>query len=90
MPPPSTTSPSAHYTAIERKIPAWLKQAPPDTHRAMRNWQQAPAWLTAAIRRLPEIAKAWQEEHARHREHQAQVQKLFEQLPTCKPTPPSD
>ncbi|WP_236179820.1 dermonecrotic toxin domain-containing protein [Pseudomonas mosselii] len=81
MPPPSTTSSSAHYTAIERKIPAWLKQAPPDTHRAMRNWQQAPAWLTAAIRRLPEIAKAWQEEHARHREHQAQVQKLFEQLP---------
>ncbi|MCE7762329.1 hypothetical protein GQL56_06685 [Pseudomonas putida] len=47
----------------------------------MRDGQQAPSWLTAAIQRLPEIAKAWQEEHTRHREHQAQVQKLFEPLP---------
>ncbi|WP_081042087.1 dermonecrotic toxin domain-containing protein [Pseudomonas putida] len=81
MPTPATTSPGIHYATLERKIPAWLKQAPPDTHRALRNGQQAPAWLPTAIQRLPEIAKAWQEEHARHREHQAQVQKLFEQLP---------
>ncbi|RII74693.1 hypothetical protein D0894_25190 [Pseudomonas monteilii] len=47
----------------------------------MRNWQQAPAWLATAIAQHPEIARAWQAEHARHREHQAQVQKLFEQLP---------
>lgn len=81
MPTPVAALPSAHYTTIERKIPAWLKQAPPETHRALRNWPQAPAWLASAIQQQPEIARAWQEEHARHRQHQAQVQKLFEQLP---------
>ncbi len=81
MPTSATTSPSVHYTTIERKIPNWFRHAPPEVHRAMRNGQQAPAWLATAIQRLPKIAKAWQEEHARHREHQAQVQKLFEQLP---------
>ncbi|CAI3810642.1 hypothetical protein GLGCALEP_06117 [Pseudomonas sp. MM221] len=81
MPTPATTSPGVHYATIACKTPAWLKQAPPETHRAMRNWQQAPAWLATAVQRLPEIAKAWQAEHARHREHQAQVQKLFERLP---------
>ncbi|MFJ4258711.1 dermonecrotic toxin domain-containing protein [Pseudomonas monteilii] len=81
MPTPLTVPPSIHYTTIERRLPAWLRQAPAETHRAMRNWQQAPAWLATATRQHPEIAKAWQAEHARHREHQAQVQKLFEQLP---------
>lgn len=81
MPTPLTAPPSIHYTTIERRLPAWLRQAPAETHRAMRNWQQAPAWLATATRQHPEIAKAWQAEHARHREHQAQVQKLFEQLP---------
>ncbi|WP_406820212.1 dermonecrotic toxin domain-containing protein [Pseudomonas sp. KnCO4] len=81
MPNPAISQPGVHYATIERKIPAWLKLAPPETHRTMRNWQQAPAWLSAAIQRQPDIARAWQEEHGRHREHQAQVHKLFEQLP---------
>lgn len=81
MPTPLTAPPSIHYTTIERRLPVWLRQAPAETHRAMRNWQQAPAWLATAIAQHPEIARAWQAEHARHREHQAQVQKLFEQLP---------
>ncbi|MHB2083527.1 dermonecrotic toxin domain-containing protein [Pseudomonas asiatica] len=50
----------------------------------MRNWHQAPVWLATAIQQQPEVAKAWQEEHARHREHQVQVHKLFEQLPTLE------
>ncbi|WP_353853258.1 DUF6543 domain-containing protein [Pseudomonas sp. BCRC 81390] len=37
--------------------------------------------MPAAIQRQPDVAKAWQEEHARHREHHANVQKLFEHLP---------
>ncbi|WP_233444417.1 dermonecrotic toxin domain-containing protein [Pseudomonas monteilii] len=81
MPTSVTAPPSIHYTTIERRVPAWLRQAPAETHREMRNWQQAPAWLATAIAQHPEIARAWQAEHARHREHQAQVQKLFEQLP---------
>lgn len=81
MPTPATPSPGVHYATLERKIPTWLKHAPPETHRNLRNGQQAPAWLATAIQRLPEIAKAWQDEHTRHREHQAQVQTLFEQLP---------
>ncbi|MCE0936908.1 hypothetical protein LU667_07810 [Pseudomonas kurunegalensis] len=81
MPTSVTAPPSIHYTTIERRVPAWLRQAPAETHREMRNWQQAPAWLATAIAQHPEIASAWQAEHARHREHQAQVQKLFEQLP---------
>nr|WP_225779548.1 DUF6543 domain-containing protein [Pseudomonas sp. Marseille-Q3773] len=81
MPNPAISQPGVHYATIERKIPAWLKLAPPETHRAMRNRQLAPAWLPAAIQQQPDVAKAWQEEHARHREHQAQVHKLFERLP---------
>lgn len=81
MPTPIPVLPSVHHATIERKIPAWLKQTSPETHRAMRNWRHAPAWLATAVQQQPEIAKAWQEEHARHREHQAHVQKLFEQLP---------
>ncbi|WP_256666013.1 NEL domain-containing protein [Pseudomonas sp. SK] len=81
MPNPAISQPGVHYATIERKIPAWLKLAPPETHRAMRNWQQAPAWLPAAIQQQPDVATAWQEEHARHRGHQAQVDKLFERLP---------
>jgi hypothetical protein len=81
MPTPVAALPSVHYTTLERKIPAWLKQTRPETHRALRNWHQAPVWLATAVRQQPEIAKAWQQEHARHREHQAHVQKLFEQLP---------
>ncbi|RAM74297.1 hypothetical protein GT37_00300 [Pseudomonas putida] len=50
----------------------------------MRNWHQPPAWLVTALQQQPEVAKAWQEEHARHREHQVQVHKLFEQLPTLE------
>ncbi|KIY39011.1 hypothetical protein TZ03_20150, partial [Pseudomonas sp. 10-1B] len=84
MPNPVNSRPGMHYAIIEHKIPAWLKLAPPATHRTMRNHQQPPAWLSAAIQRRPEIAKAWQDEHARHREHQAQVQKLFEQLPALQ------
>ncbi|MFJ4441405.1 dermonecrotic toxin domain-containing protein [Pseudomonas sp. NPDC089422] len=81
MPTAVTGAPGAHYTTIEGKIPLWLKQAPPEVRRALHDWQRAPAWLATAIRQQPEIARAWQEEHARHREHQAQVHKLFEQLP---------
>jgi len=81
MPTPANTLPGAHYATIERKIPAWLKQATPDTHRAMRNALPIPVWLATAVQQLPEIAKAWQAEHARHREHHAQVHKLFEPLP---------
>lgn len=81
MPNPAISQPGVHYATIERKIPAWLKLAPPETHRAMRNRQLAPAWLPAAIQQQPDVAKAWQEEHARHREHQTQVHKLFERLP---------
>ncbi|MGE8061904.1 dermonecrotic toxin domain-containing protein [Pseudomonas sp. NPDC089547] len=81
MPTPANTLPGAHYTTIAHKVPAWLKQATPETRRAIRNALPAPAWLATAIQQLPETAKAWQEEHARHREHQAQVQELFERLP---------
>lgn len=84
MPTAVTAVPNVHYAIIERKIPTWLKQAPPETHRAMRNWLQPPTWLATAPQQQPEVAKAWQEEHARHREHQAQVHKLFEQLPTLE------
>ncbi|MFT0865142.1 dermonecrotic toxin domain-containing protein [Pseudomonas sp. CAM1A] len=81
MPTAVTALPGVHYSTIERKLPAWLRHAPPATHRALRNWRQAPSWLAMAIQQQPDIAKAWQDEHARHREHQAQVQKLFEPLP---------
>lgn len=81
MPTPVTAPPSIHYTTIEQRLPAWLRQSSTQTHREMRNWQKAPAWLATAIQQHPEIARAWQAEHARHREHQTQVQKLFEQLP---------
>ncbi|MDH0136229.1 NEL-type E3 ubiquitin ligase domain-containing protein [Pseudomonas asiatica] len=84
MPTAVTAVPSVHYATIERRIPTWLKQAPPETQSAMRNWHQAPAWLSTAIQQQPEVAKAWQEEHARHREHQVQVHKLFEKLPTLE------
>lgn len=84
MPTAVTAVPSVHYATIERRIPTWLKQAPPETQSAMRNWHQAPVWLATAIQQQPEVAKAWQEEHARHREHQVQVHKLFEQLPTLE------
>ncbi|MDM9598281.1 MULTISPECIES: dermonecrotic toxin domain-containing protein [Pseudomonas] len=84
MPTAVTAVPSVHYATIERRIPTWLKQAPPETQSAMRNWHQAPAWLATAIQQQPEVAKAWQEEHARHREHQVQVHKLFEKLPTLE------
>lgn len=73
--------PSVHYTTIEKKIPGWLKAAPAKTHQSLRNWKQAPAWLTAAIQEKPAVAKAWSNEHAQHREHQAQVRKLFEHIP---------
>ena len=72
---------NVHYATIEQKAPTWLKQAPPSLHRQMRNWHLAPAWLTAAIRQQPDIAKAWADEHARHREHEVLVQKLFEHIP---------
>lgn len=84
MPTAVTAVPSVHYATIERRIPTWLKQAPPETRLAMRNWHQPPAWLVTALQQQPEVAKAWQEEHARHREHQVQVHKLFEQLPTLE------
>ncbi|WP_256582398.1 dermonecrotic toxin domain-containing protein [Pseudomonas sp. B8(2017)] len=84
MPTAVTAVPSVHYATIERRIPTWLKQAPPETRRALRNWHQPPAWLVTALQQQPEVAKAWQEEHARHREHQVQVHKLFEQLPTLE------
>ncbi|MFJ4154385.1 dermonecrotic toxin domain-containing protein [Pseudomonas sp. NPDC089752] len=82
MPTDSTaTTPGLHYSLIERALPSWMKQAPPATHRAMRNWKQAPSWLDAALQRQPEIARAWQQEHALHRQHQAQIDALFESLP---------
>ncbi len=81
MPTPDVAAPSIHYTTIERKIPTWLKQAPTATLNALHKWPQAPEWLADAIERQPEIAKAWQDEHARHREHQAQVATLFEHIP---------
>jgi Leucine-rich repeat (LRR) protein len=84
MPKSVAASTNTHYATIEHKIPSWLKQAPPETHNAMRNWKQAPAWLATAIQQHPEIAKAWQAEHARHREHQTQVQKLFAHLPNLE------
>jgi len=84
MPTAVTSVPSVHYATIERRIPTWLKQAPSETRLAMRNWHQPPAWLVTALQQQPEVAKAWQEEHARHREHQMQVHKLFEQLPTLE------
>ncbi|MFB4404921.1 dermonecrotic toxin domain-containing protein [Pseudomonas inefficax] len=84
MPTAVTAVPSVHYATIERRIPTWIKQAPPETRLAMRNWHQPPAWLVTALQQQPEVAKAWQEEHARHREHQVQVHKLFEQLPTLE------
>lgn len=75
------TPPNVHYTTLANTIPAWLKRSPPALHRQLRNWQQAPAWLADAIARQPDVARAWAEEHARHREHQADVQKLFAHLP---------
>lgn len=75
------TSPNIHYATIEQKIPAWLKQTSAPVHHALRKAQQAPAWLVAAIQRQPDVAKAWSDEHARHREHHARVQELFAQLP---------
>lgn len=77
----TSTPPSVHYATIERKIPEWLKAAPATMHQSLRNWKHAPAWLTAAIQEKPVVAKAWSDEHARHREHQAQVRKLFEHIP---------
>jgi len=73
--------PNVHYATIEKNIPAWLKRSSESLHRELRNWQQAPAWLAAAIERQPDVARAWSEEHARHREHQADVQQLFAHLP---------
>ncbi|AHZ79761.1 hypothetical protein DW66_5264 [Pseudomonas putida] len=37
MPTAVTAVPSVHYATIERRIPTWLKQAPPETQSAMRN-----------------------------------------------------
>ena len=79
--PNAANASSVHYATIARKIPTWLKQAPPQTHRALRDWHQAPDWLAAALQHQPKVAKAWQQEHARHREHQAQVHALFISLP---------
>ncbi len=73
--------PGRHYATIEQKIPTWLKESTPEARAGLRNWQHAPAWLAAAVQRHPEVAKAWQEEHARHRQHQASVRALFEHLP---------
>ncbi|MFK0313198.1 dermonecrotic toxin domain-containing protein [Pseudomonas sp. NPDC090233] len=82
MPTDSTpTAPGLHYSIIERALPSWMKQAPPETHRAMRNWKQAPAWLDAAIQHQPEVARAWQQEHALHRQHQTQINAMFDSLP---------
>lgn len=75
------TSPGTPYATIEQKIPAWLKTASPATLHPMRNWKQAPTWLATAILQMPDIAKAWRDEHARHRDHAAQVRRLFEALP---------
>ncbi|KHL72308.1 hypothetical protein PpSQ1_21670 [Pseudomonas putida] len=75
------TSSGTPYATIEQKIPAWLKTASPDTLHPMRNWKQAPTWLATAILQMPDIAKAWRDEHARHRDHAAQVRRLFEALP---------
>ena len=77
----TSSSPGVHYSAVERKIPAWLKESTPAERARLRDWQQAPAWLATAVTQQPDIAKAWQEEHARHRQHQARVQTLFDQLP---------
>lgn len=81
MPTAITTPPSIHYATLERRLPTWLRRAPAETLHALRNGQQPPAWLATAIQQQPEIASAWQAEHARHREHQAHVHTLFEQLP---------
>ncbi|MFJ4065445.1 dermonecrotic toxin domain-containing protein [Pseudomonas sp. NPDC089996] len=81
MPISASTSPSPHYATIEKNIPAWLRQSTPEARAGLRNWRQGPDWLTAAVRQQPDIAKAWQAEHARHRQHQASVRGLFAQLP---------
>ncbi len=81
MPTAATEQPTFHAATLERQVPAWLKAAPPAIHQAMRNWHLAPAWLTPALAQQPDVARAWQAEHARHRDNQAQVQQLFTQLP---------
>ncbi|WAB98518.1 MULTISPECIES: dermonecrotic toxin domain-containing protein [Pseudomonas] len=84
MPSPTgktTPPPGTPYATIEQKIPAWLKSASPDTLRAMRDGEQAPTWLATAILQMPDIGNAWRDEHARHRDHAAQVRRLFEALP---------
>ncbi|MDH0646074.1 NEL-type E3 ubiquitin ligase domain-containing protein [Pseudomonas sp. GD03858] len=72
---------SIHYSTVERQLPQWLKTASPELRTAMRERPRPPAWLETAIQEKPSIAKAWSEEHAKLRERQAQVAKLFEQLP---------
>ena len=81
MPATASTSPGRHYTTIEQAIPTWLKESTPATRAGLQNWQRGPDWLAAAVRQQPDVAKAWQDEHARHRRHQAGVQRLFEGLP---------
>ncbi|PYC26266.1 hypothetical protein DMX06_05000 [Pseudomonas mosselii] len=58
-----------------------MKTASPTLRAAVRERPRPPAWLARAIQEKPAIARAWSEEHARLREHQAHVAKLFEQLP---------
>ncbi|WP_409274713.1 dermonecrotic toxin domain-containing protein [Pseudomonas sp. KCJK9111] len=80
--PTSDTLPlqGVHYSTIAKRLPQWLKKSPAQTHQALRNWRQAPAWLASAITEQPAIARAWSMEHAQHRQHQAQVAALFEQV----------
>ncbi len=74
-----------HLQLVKSTLPAWLIDASPDTHRALRDTAAVPVpWYESARTTQPEVVKALHQAYASHRFDAAQVNELLTKLPSAE------
>lgn len=83
---PSGKAPALpHLQLIKDKSPAWLLQAEPATHAALRKASRRPVqWLASARTSSPAQVAELQRLYAEHRDHEQQVRPTLDRLSTLE------
>lgn len=76
---------SEHYATVKNKVPGWLLDASPDTHRTMRQAGFKPLpWFEQARGADPGAARHLASLYADHRLYEQQINAVLASLPTAE------
>lgn len=72
----------AHFDKVKSSVPEWLVNAPPETHRVLRQAGSTPlSWFEHAQRSKPEVARALQQVCVGHWLNEQTLSQVLTQLP---------